>query len=115
MSGWEPSDRGVSFHFGADVLEAFLLKNSLSLLVRAHQVSSKQPILHQRKKISGFFLPLKVVEDGYEFFNRRSLVTLFSAPNYCGQFDNAGAIMSVGDDLTCSFTILPVIIITRVC
>ncbi len=107
MNGWEPSDRGVSFHFGADVLETFLCKNSLSLIVRAHQV----------------------VEDGYEFFNRRSLVTLFSAPNYCGQvstqmityesgkyggvcffpqFDNAGAIMSVSDDLTCSFTILPV-------
>lgn len=25
-----------------------------------------------------------VVEDGYEFWNDRSLVTVFSAPNYCG-------------------------------
>ena len=32
----------------------------------------------------------KVVEDGYEFFANRALVTLFSAPNYCGEFDNAG-------------------------
>lgn len=32
----------------------------------------------------------QVVEDGYEFFARRQLVTLFSAPNYCGEFDNAG-------------------------
>jgi hypothetical protein len=31
-----------------------------------------------------------VVEDGYEFFAKRQLVTLFSAPNYCGEFDNAG-------------------------
>jgi len=30
------------------------------------------------------------VEDGYEFFSKRQLVTLFSAPNYCGEFDNAG-------------------------
>jgi len=30
----------------------------------------------------------QVVEDGYEFFNQRSLVTLFSAPNYCGQVSN---------------------------
>jgi hypothetical protein len=30
----------------------------------------------------------KVVEDGYEFFARRQLVTVFSAPNYCGEFDN---------------------------
>lgn len=33
----------------------------------------------------------QVVEDGYEFFAKRQLITLFSAPNYCGEFDNAGA------------------------
>jgi serine/threonine-protein phosphatase PP1 catalytic subunit len=33
-----------------------------------------------------------VVEDGYEFFAKRKLVTIFSAPNYCGEFDNAGSI-----------------------
>jgi serine/threonine-protein phosphatase PP1 catalytic subunit len=27
----------------------------------------------------------QVVEDGYEFFAKRQLVTLFSAPNYCGE------------------------------
>ena len=43
------------------------------------------------------------MEDGYEFFARRHLVTLFSAPNYCGEFDNAGAMMSVDDTLMCSF------------
>ena len=85
-TGWEPSDRGVSYRFGSDVVDAFLAKNNLSLIVRAHQV----------------------VEDGYEFFHERSLVTLFSAPNYCGQFDNAGALMMVKEDLTCSFSILPV-------
>ncbi|RWR80216.1 LOW QUALITY PROTEIN: serine/threonine-protein phosphatase PP1-like protein [Cinnamomum micranthum f. kanehirae] len=47
-----------------------------------------------------------VVEDGYEFFAKRQLVTIFSAPNYCGEFDNAGAMMSVDDTLTCSFQIL---------
>ena len=85
-TGWEPSDRGVSYRFGSDVVDAFLAKNNLSLIVRAHQV----------------------VEDGYEFFHERALVTLFSAPNYCGQFDNAGAMMTVKEDLTCSFSILPV-------
>ncbi|VEL18853.1 unnamed protein product [Protopolystoma xenopodis] len=34
------------------------------------------------------------------------MVTLFSAPNYCGEFDNAGAMMSVDDTLLCSFQIL---------
>jgi len=34
------------------------------------------------------------------------LVTLFSAPNYCGEYDNAGAMMSVDENLMCSFQIL---------
>ena len=68
------------------MVDAFLSKNDLSLIVRAHQC----------------------VEDGYEFFNKKSLVTLFSAPNYCDSFDNAGAAMLVKEDLTCSFSILKV-------
>lgn len=47
-----------------------------------------------------------MVEDGYEFQANRQLVTIFSAPNYCGEFDNAGAIMVVNTDLVCSFKIL---------
>jgi serine/threonine-protein phosphatase PP1 catalytic subunit len=50
---------------------------------------------------------LKVVEGGYEFFNNRSLVTVFSAPNYCGEFDNYGAVMTISKDLLCSFEMLP--------
>lgn len=51
--------------------------------------------------------PPQVVEDGYEFFAKRQLVTLFSAPNYCGEFDNAGAMMSVDETLLCSFQVGP--------
>ena len=54
-------------------LRVVVKQHDLDLLVRAHQV----------------------VEDGYEFFANRMLVTLFSAPNYCGEFDNAGAVMAV--------------------
>jgi serine/threonine-protein phosphatase PP1 catalytic subunit len=46
------------------------------------------------------------VEDGYEFFADRKLLTLFSAPNYCGEFDNAGALMTVSKDMLCTFQIL---------
>jgi len=84
ISGWGENDRGVSYTFGSDVVTKFLNKHDLDLICRAHQV----------------------VEDGYEFFARRQLVTLFSAPNYCGEFDNAGAMMSVDDTLMCSFQIL---------
>ena len=82
--GWAESERGVSYTFGPDVVEKFLKQHDLDLFVRAHQV----------------------VEDGYEFFASRQLVTLFSAPNYCGEFDNAGAIMSIDETLMCSFHIL---------
>merc|ERR1712070_243287 len=82
--GWGENDRGVSFTFGEDIVAQFLRRHDLDLICRAHQV----------------------VEDGYEFFARRQLVTLFSAPNYCGEFDNAGAMMSVDQTLMCSFQIL---------
>lgn len=53
-----------------------------------------------------FSRSLKVVEDGYEFFAKRQLVTLFSAPNYCGEFDNAGGMMTVDESLLCSFQVI---------
>jgi len=84
IAGWAESDRGVSFIFGPDVVTNFLQKWDMDLICRAHQV----------------------VEDGYEFFAKRQLITLFSAPNYCGEFDNAGAMMSIDDTLMCSFKVL---------
>ncbi|OMJ94956.1 hypothetical protein SteCoe_1818 [Stentor coeruleus] len=84
VQGWGENERGVSFTFGYEVVSGFLKKQDLDLICRAHQV----------------------VEDGYEFFAKRQLVTLFSAPNYCGEFDNAAAIMSIDDLLLCSFQVL---------
>lgn len=82
--GWSESERGVSCTFGSDAVAKFLDDNDLDLIFRGHQV----------------------VEDGYEFFAKRKLVTIFSAPNYGGEFDNAGALMSVDKSLVCSFDIL---------
>lgn len=83
IQGWGDNDRGVSFTFGSDIVTKFLNRHDLDLICRAHQV----------------------VEDGYEFFARRQLVTLFSAPNYCGDYDNAGGMMSVDENLLCSFQV----------
>lgn len=47
-----------------------------------------------------------MVEDGYEFFDKRKLITLFSAPNYCEMFDNSAAMMKVDEGLVCSFEML---------
>lgn len=46
-----------------------------------------------------------MVEDGYEFFAKRQLVTLFSAPNYRGQFDNSGAMITTDETLKMSFQV----------
>ena len=43
------------------------------------------------------------MEDGYEFFAKKRLVTIFSAPNYCNEFDNDGAMLHIREDLCCSF------------
>ena len=56
---WEANERGVSYCFGKKVIMDFLQRNDFDLVCRAHMV----------------------VEDGYEFFQDRILVTVFSAPN----------------------------------
>ena len=78
-NGWNDNDRGVSYVFGRNVLNSFLTKNCLDLIVRGHQV----------------------VEDGYEFFGGRQLITIFTAPRYCGEFDNKGGVLSLSKELVC--------------
>lgn len=80
-SGWGRNDRGTSFVFSDTIVEEFVEEHDLDLIVRGHQVQ----------------------EDGYEFFADQKLLTIFSAPNYCDQFDNAGAMLKIGHDLNCSF------------
>lgn len=84
VSDWGPNDRGVSYCFGRSVVSSFCAKFGFDLVARGHMV----------------------VEDGYEFFQKRRLVTVFSAPNYCGEFGNWAAVMTVSRDLLCSFELL---------
>ncbi|RHZ64486.1 hypothetical protein CDV55_101903 [Aspergillus turcosus] len=80
-------ERGVSYCFGKRVIMDFLERHDFDLVCRAHQV----------------------VDDGYKFYqdgNHRILVTVFSAPNYCGEFDNPGAVMSVSSNLKACFQLL---------
>lgn len=63
FEGWSNNfERGVSFVYGSKVIDKFLKDNDFDLVCRSHQV----------------------VEEGYEFFHSRKLLTIFSAPNYCG-------------------------------
>ena len=81
---WAKNTRGISVLFNEDIVEKTLDNLDIDLICRAHQV----------------------VEEGYEFFAQRGLVTVFSAPNYCGEFDNSGAFMIVNKDLLCGFKVL---------
>ena len=78
------NERNVSITFSKDYVKNFVEKNNLDLICRAHQV----------------------VEEGFEFFADMKLVTIFTAPNYMGEFDNNGGILEVGEDLLCKFHIL---------
>ena len=74
--GWGISPRGAGYTFGQDISEQFNHANGLDLIARAHQL----------------------VQDGYEWAHDRSVVTVFSAPNYCYRCGNRGAIMEVDEN-----------------
>ena len=57
--------------FGPDRVARFCADNNLSKIIRAHEC----------------------VAHGYEYFADQRLVTVFSATNYCNQYDNDGAIL----------------------
>ena len=73
--GWSQNNRGTSYLFGKDIVHQYCRKLGLELIVRAHQVC----------------------QDGYRFFAGKKLVTLFSAPNYCGEEPNDAAVMEVNE------------------
>jgi diadenosine tetraphosphatase ApaH/serine/threonine PP2A family protein phosphatase len=79
-TGFQYNHRGCGQLFGEDVSAEFLEKNNLLFVCRAHQC----------------------VRDGYCWAHNNQVLTLFSAPNYCGQ-GNLGAVMLVDDNLQHSF------------
>ena len=84
VDGWGTNERGVSVTFNENIVNKVVEDLDIDLICRAHQV----------------------VENGFEFFADKKLVTVFSAPNYCNQFDNAGGMMLVDENLICGFKIL---------
>uniref|UniRef100_B9GTB6 Serine/threonine-protein phosphatase n=1 Tax=Populus trichocarpa TaxID=3694 RepID=B9GTB6_POPTR len=78
IEGLRPNARGPGLvTFGPDRVSDFCKKNKLQLIIRAHEC----------------------VMDGFERFAQGQLITLFSATNYCGTANNAGAILVVGRGL----------------
>ncbi|KAI6188515.1 Serine/threonine-protein phosphatase [Aphelenchoides besseyi] len=85
LSGYQPNAvRGVSVFFGEDTVINACNRMQLYFIVRAHQM----------------------MLNGYGFFCRRKLVTLFSAPRYYPEKNNKGAVMSIGKNLRIGFIIM---------
>jgi len=69
--------RGCSYFYSLDGAARFLRKNNLLSVIRAHEAQLEGYKMHKGSSSSGF----------------PSVITIFSAPNYCDVFANKGAIL----------------------
>lgn len=84
VSNWTVSPRGAGYLFGAKATREFSYLNGISLITRAHQL----------------------VMEGYKFhFPEKSLVTVWSAPNYCYRCGNVASILTIDENLEPEFKI----------
>jgi len=83
MDGWGLSPRGGGYLFGGDVVEQFNRTNNISLICRAHQL----------------------VMEGYKTMFNETLVTVWSAPNYCYRCGNVAAILEVDEYLNKNYKV----------
>ncbi|KAK4163015.1 Metallo-dependent phosphatase-like protein [Cladorrhinum sp. PSN259] len=81
---WAVSPRGAGWLFGDKVANEFNHVNKLKTIARAHQL----------------------VNEGYKYhFPEKSVVTVWSAPNYCYRCGNVASIMTVDETLNTKFSI----------
>ncbi|KAK9103755.1 hypothetical protein Sjap_021009 [Stephania japonica] len=84
VKGWGMNRRGVSCTFGADIVEEFVTKHDLDVICRSCQVA----------------------KNGYEIFADKRMVTIFSASNFRGMYNNAAGMMTINEDRSWSFLVL---------
>ena len=91
IEGWGLSPRGAGYLFGGDVVSKFNEMNGVDLIARAHQLV-----------MEGYKTMFPVQGKGQE---ADSLVTVWSAPNYCYRCGNVAAILELDENLEQHFKI----------
>ncbi|OWA50101.1 Serine/threonine-protein phosphatase 4 catalytic subunit [Hypsibius exemplaris] len=81
--GWGISPRGAGYLFGSDVAQKFNEDNQIELICRAHQL----------------------VMEGFKWHFNETVLTVWSAPNYCYRCGNVAAILELNDKLGRNFII----------
>jgi serine/threonine-protein phosphatase 4 catalytic subunit len=93
IEGWGLSPRGAGYLFGGDVVAKFNEINHIDLIARAHQL-----VMEGYKTM----FPAK----GYKGTQPQdSLVTVWSAPNYCYRCGNVAAILELDEHLDQHFKV----------
>lgn len=86
---WEDNERGVSYCFGKAVIQDFLARYDFDLICRAHMVVEDGYEVGPHSNVTLCSLVVVLIlkaftNSSFQFWNDRTLVTVFSAPNYCG-------------------------------
>lgn len=81
--GFKISERGAGYLFGEIVIDKFLLLNKMETIVRAHQLC----------------------KEGFDILFDGKIITVWSAPNYCGRMFNYASILEVDENLNKFFNI----------